>query len=335
VASRVKAGPASEGSPRFLEGGTSGAPTRGVIDAVILTSSSREQVLTCLLHLDASPAIGSVVVVDNASTDGTASAIRAAWPQVVVVRLETHTGLAAALNRGAETGDSAFVLYLNDDIFAVPGAIERLLSELERHPDAVSAAGRLVNDDLTTQDRYRPRAFPSPAAMVARLFGLDRLWPRNPWTGNHLRHPLDDGGTVEVEQPAGACLLVRRRIVEQVNGWDERYSFWYEDVDFLRRIAEHGSSLYVPSAAFRHIGAPTVTRWSLAEMHERMFNGIVLYSRAHFSRRGQLAVVVALAVVSLARAARAVVSDRPSARIYGSAAVRAFALAWGDSGSTG
>jgi GT2 family glycosyltransferase len=286
-----------------------------VIDAVFLTNTSRDQALECIAHLR-EPEIASVVVVDNASSDDTVAAIRGACPDVTVIALTAGTGIAAALNRGAELGTAPFVLYLNDDVFALPGSVRLLLEALRQCDDAVAAGGRLVEQDLATQDRYRPRAFPTPATVVARLLGLDRLWPRNPMTGVHLRQMLDDRTTVEVDQPAGACMLVRRAIVERIGGWDERYWFWYEDVDLSRRLAAHGTQLYVPTAPFRHIGGATVGRMSRAEGHRCVFHGMLLYAETHFSRAGLALVAVTLAAIGLARAATAIPSDRSAAATY-------------------
>jgi hypothetical protein len=218
------------------------------------------------------------------------------------------------------------VLYLNDDVFAQPGAIRTLLETLEQRPDAVAAGGRLVEADLATQDQYRPKPFPSPVTLVARLFGLERLWPRNPWTGAQLRRPLDDHTTVEVDQPAGACLLVRRTIVELTGGWDERYWFWYEDVDFSRRLAAHGVSLYVPTAAFRHVGGATARRLTAPAGHARYFFGVLQYARTHHSRGGRALVAGAMLAIGLGRAALRAPRDRAGARIYLGAARGAIAL---------
>lgn len=296
-----------------------------MIDAVFLTVNAREQALECIAHLR-EPEIASIVVVDNASTDGTAQAIRDAHPDVTVLALDAPTGLAAALNRGARQGVAPFVLYLNDDAFAQPGAIGLLLDELRSREDAVAAGGRLVDPDLTTQDRYRPQAFPTPATIVVRLLGIERLWPRNPWTGGHLRRLLDDHTTVAVDQPAGACLLVRRPVAERTGGWDERYWFWYEDVDFARRLGRHGVSLYVPAAPFRHVGGATARRLDVTQGHARYYYGALQYSRTHFSRGGRAVVAGAMLAVSSGRAALRWRSDRAGASVYLGAARAAIAL---------
>ena len=296
-----------------------------LVDAVFLTNSSRDQALECIAHLR-EPEIASVVVVDNASGDDTVEAVRASHPDVTVVALTTLSGISAALNHGAEIGSAPFVLYLNDDVFAVPGSIGLLVDTLRARPEAVAAGGRLVEHDLTTQDRYRPRAFPSPATVVARVLGLERLWARNPLTGAHLRRKLDDHTTVVVDQPAGACLLVRRPIVERVGGWDERYWFWYEDVDFSRRLAEHGDQLYVPAAPFRHIGGSTVRRMRRAESHRSTFHGIVVYAQTHFTRPGRAVVGLSLTAVGAARSLTSAPTDREAARIYAATARAGLAL---------
>jgi hypothetical protein len=298
-----------------------------MIDAVILTSNSRDMASRCVAHTKADPAVDRVFLVDNASADDTVAAVRAEHPEAEVIALAEHMGLAAALNRGAEAGSNPYVLYLNDDVFAAPGAVAALLAALEDRPGAVAAGGRLVNEDLTTQDQYRPRDFPSPITLSLRLLGLDRLWPRNPLTGRHLRHPLDDETTVEADQPAGACLLVRREAVEAVGGWDARYWFWYEDVDFSRRLADTGgATLYVPSAPFRHLGGATTTRWSLPEMHRRTYYGMLLYAETHFARGGRLLVAATMAVVCLVRLA---VGRGRGRGVYRGCLVQARALAAG------
>ncbi len=309
--------------------GDGDADAAGLIDAVFLTYNARDTALECVAHLQ-EPEVASIVVVDNASSDGTADAIRAAYPDATVIALDEPTGLAAGLNRGAQLGSAPFVLYLNDDAFATPGAITRLLDTLRGREDAVAAGGRLVDPaSLQTQDRYRPQPFPTPATVVARLLGLERLWPRNPWTGRHLREMLGDDATVEVDQPAGACMLVRRPATERIGGWDERYWFWYEDVDFSRRLAPHGTQLYVPAAPFRHVGGATAKRLNMAAGHARYYYGALQYARTHFTRVGRAQVALTMLAVSLARAALSLRRDRPAVKVYLGAARGALALVRG------
>jgi N-acetylglucosaminyl-diphospho-decaprenol L-rhamnosyltransferase len=277
---------------------------RGAVDSVVVTSNNREVVLECLERLR-DPAIGRTVVVDNASSDGTIEAIHEAFPDVETVRLDRHSGLSTAFNRGAARTEAPFLLFLNDDVFASEGAVSTLIGTLGARPDAASAGGRLVDADAAgaTQDRYRPRRFPTLLTFLMTLANGDGVWPRNPWSGAHLRHPLNDRDVVEVDQPAGAALLVRRDAFEAIGGWDERFWFWYEDVDISRRLADSGPALYVPQAVFRHLGGGTVLRWSGVEIMLRVHHGILHYAQKHFSRGRQVmlgATVVAISVTAMA-----------------------------------
>jgi N-acetylglucosaminyl-diphospho-decaprenol L-rhamnosyltransferase len=306
-----------------------------VIDVVVVTADSKEMVLQCLQEL-AAPSIVTVFVVDNASQDGTGEAVLAAFPSVQLVRLTAPRGLAAAFNRGAERGQAPLVLFLNDDVLAAPGAIEELAQELNRNESAVAAAGRLVDPvDGSTQLEYQPKPFPTAATLLAALAGVPRVWPGNPWTGRQLRRPLDERETVVVDQPPGACLLVRRDVFELVGGWDEGYAFWYEDVDLARRLKEHGSVIYVPTAVFRHVGGHSARRLSRAEVIERSYGGTLRYAEHHLARGQQRVVGAAFAFAGAVRSVSARHRDPALADVYRRVRRQAVALALGrDRGAT-
>jgi N-acetylglucosaminyl-diphospho-decaprenol L-rhamnosyltransferase len=269
-----------------------------VIDAVVATRDSRELVLECVEHLR-SPLLERVVVVDNGSVDGTAEALRDG--EVEVVRLDEPEGLSFAYNRGAEAGTAELLLFLNDDVFASGEAIAELAGALEARPDAVAAAGRLVDpEDGRTQEQYLPRAFPGAGALAASLFGRSRP-PLE----------LDAATVVAVDQPPGACLLVRRNAFEEIGRWDEDFEFWFEDVDLARRLRTRGATLYVPSAAFPHIGGASARRLSHAEVVARHYRGALLYAERHLGLGGRA--ITAPAYV-LAAAGRLVTSRDAEAR---------------------
>jgi GT2 family glycosyltransferase len=287
-----------------------------MVDAVIVTSNSRDLVLRCLEHLR-DPVIERVIVVDNASEDGTQEAVGTRFPDAHVVRIDRHGGLSSAFNRGAELARADSILFLNDDIFAAEGAVGKLAAALAARPDAASAGGRLVDpgEQGATQDRYLPHPFPTLATFFVGLTGLERIWPANPWTGAHLRHRRSDTDTVEVDQPAGACLLVRRTALEAIGGWDEMFWFWYEDVDISRRLAAQGAALYVPAAVFEHVGGGTVLRWSRAEILVRTHHGILHYGYKHFSPLQRTGLALLLIGLSLPAMVLFAVTDRETARV--------------------
>ncbi len=277
-------------------------PVEHTVDAIVPTFNAKDLVLRCLERLD-DPALARVVVVDDVSSDGTKDEVRERRPDAVLVALTEHRGLAYAFNRGAEAGNADCVLFLNNDVFARPGAITSLVSALINDPAAASAGGRLVDPGTDhTQDPYRPRAIPGVMGVVARLVGVERAWKRNPWTGEHLRRPLDEHTVLPIDQqPPGACLLVRRSALEAVGGWDERYWIWYEDVDLSRRLARVGHALYVPGAAFEHVGRASTRHWPRHEQHRRLYHGTMRYGETHFSRPQRMLLGFVVMAVSLPR----------------------------------
>jgi N-acetylglucosaminyl-diphospho-decaprenol L-rhamnosyltransferase len=272
------------------------------IDVVIPTYDAPEQVLACVARLRQCEEVGRITVVDDASTDELADRFETDG-EVQVIRLAEHRGLAYAFNRGTAVGRSEFVLFLNDDVLVGRTALARLLEAMLADRDSVSAGGRLVEPGTAiTQIAYQPRQIPGLAGLLVRLLGVERVWPRNPWTGRHLTEPLPDETRRRTDrQPAGACLIVRRSALEQVGGWNERYWMWYEDVDLSRRLAAIGPALYVPDAVFEHTGAASTRTWRKHEQHLRLYHGTLIYAEAHLSRWEQVSVATTMAAVCLLR----------------------------------
>jgi N-acetylglucosaminyl-diphospho-decaprenol L-rhamnosyltransferase len=236
-----------------------------VIDVVVATRDSRDMVLECVEHLR-SPLVARVIVVDNGSQDGTPEALHEAHPDVEIVRVGHPEGLSFAYNRGAEAGRAELILFLNDDVLATDEAIAGLNRALELRSEAVAAAGRLVDAaDGRTQEAYLPYLFPGSVTLAAALLGRPR------------RHPeLDGDQNVAVDQPPGACLLVRRAVFDAVGRWDEDFEFWFEDVDLARRLNVVGEILYVPTAVFPHVGGASARRLRSAEIVARSYRGALL-----------------------------------------------------------
>jgi N-acetylglucosaminyl-diphospho-decaprenol L-rhamnosyltransferase len=253
------------------------------IDVVIVTADTREMTLACVATLRSEPRL-SITVVDNGSSDGTVEALRAQPGDLPrIVELDPPVGFAGACNRGAELGQAPFVLFLNSDILTLSGSIKGLLTALEHDPQAVVAGGRLVDpDDLATQPGYRPRRFPTLVSFAMILTGVEARWPTNPISRRYHGLDLDDEITQPVSQPAAAALMVRRASFDAVGGFDERFWFWFEDSDLLRRLSEEGRILWVPSAPFRHAGGASFSRWGRVQQIRSRYQGMLQYGAAHF-----------------------------------------------------
>ncbi|HVG98086.1 MAG TPA: glycosyltransferase family 2 protein [Chloroflexota bacterium] len=190
-----------------------------------------------------------VVVVDNASRDGSADLVRQRFPRVTLVANPDNRGFGAACNQGA-AGAGEFVLFLNPDAEVAPGALSGLLSTLRARPGAAIAGPRLVYPDGSPQPTRR--RFPSLDVLLLESTPLE--WRRPGW-GALERYRLR--GQPEVAGPvdwlSGACLLLRTAAFAAVGGFDPEFFMYFEEVDLARRLAARGwECWYQPAAVVVH-----------------------------------------------------------------------------------
>jgi GT2 family glycosyltransferase len=244
-----------------------------------------------------------VVVVDNASTDGTVERVRR-WEAVRLIANSTNRGFAGAVNQGIAASDAFAVLLLNPDTTPVTGidALERVLKG-ER---VGAATGRLLGADGHEQHGFNIRALPSAATLFFEVMGLNRMWPGNP-VNRRYRHRTPVRRT-DIEQPAGAFLMVRRSAWAEVGGLDEGFfPIWFEDVDFCKRLLDQGYRIvFEPDAVAGHYGGHSAGRLSWKERQLIWYGSLLRYASKHFSRVSRTAVCAAVVVGSFARSAMAV-----------------------------
>ncbi len=223
------------------------------LSIIIVTYNSRAPVERCLASLERHPASGlaETIVVDNASSDGTAETVRGRFPGVRVVANAENRGYSRGVNQGIHSSTGRLILILNPDIVVGEGSIDRLASFMAEHPDAGIAGAKLVYPDGTLQ--YSARAFYTPSALLFRRTVLGRMFPRAKPLRDHLL--MDDGHAVsrEVDWIIGACMLVRRAALEQVGAMDERFFLYFEDLDWCYRMKQRGWKVcYVPDSVMVH-----------------------------------------------------------------------------------
>ena len=290
------------------------------IDVVIPTRDTREVTQRCLRALEDTGSENAVhlILVDNGSQDGTADDVSALLPDVVVIRNAGNAGFAEAVNQGMRAGVGDYVLILNSDSIARPGAVARLAEFLSQRPDFAVAAGRLVHEGTDRpQVGFAMRAFPTLAGQLALMTGFERYWPGNPVSRRQALRDFDYDRTQEVDaQPAGACLMCRRSDLEAVGGFDEGFFYWFEDVDLVRRIRDRGRVGYVHDAIFEHLGGTTFSQWSRPEVIVARYQGLLRYFRKHHPRQELLALRVVIAALAALRALPLALVDRARARAY-------------------
>jgi len=301
--------------------------------SVIIVSWNAAQLLdACLSSLRSEAA--EVVVVDNASTDGSADVAARYDPGVRLLRQVRNEGFAGGVNAGVGAATGDHLLLLNPDAEAMPGAVAQLSRFLDEHPDAAAAAGRLVDADGRPQLGWNVRRLPALWNLVSELLLVDRLWPRNPWRRRWLALDFDATVCSEVEQPAAACLMVRRSVFQRLGGLDDRYfPAWFEDVDFCRRLRTAGGRIwFCPDAVFRHRGGVARELLGRAAFSQAWQHNLERYVRTHHGRGALLLVKCATAIGMTMRVAACIASrDNEGARAY-SAVIRGSLFGWPGAG---
>lgn len=198
-----------------------------------------------------------IIVVDNASTDGSTAMLRDRFPNVKLIEIERNVGFGAGHNRAFAAGLGKYRLVMNPDSRPLSGAFDELLRFAEAHVDAAIVAPKLLNPDGSLQ--YSCRRFPSVAAAIFRNALFDRLFPNNRAATDYLMRDWDHAVPREVDWVSGAAMLIRADALEKLHGFDESYFMYCEDTDICRRARDAGFTVwYDPNAVFTHtIGRST------------------------------------------------------------------------------
>lgn len=242
---------------------------------VVVSWNVREELERCLNSIpSACEGIEyDVVVVDNASFDGTREYLEDNGRRIAngtwrVIYNEENRGFARACNQGLTNFDARYVLLINPDTVCPPGSLARFVHEADIHPNAGIFGPELLNENGTHQQSVR--RFPSVLDQAGILMKLHHVFPRlfRTYFGDDLPSDQQAG----VDQVMGACFLIRRELIEQIGGLDERYFMWFEEVDYCKQAKEKGwEVMYLPSVRVVHRGGASFAK-IFSVQKQRMFN---------------------------------------------------------------
>jgi len=271
--------------------------THREVAILIVTYNSATEIGACLQSTKQADA--SVLVIDNASADNTATIVSdLGFPLLANAR---NIGFAAAVNQGVRATTAPFLLLLNPDAILQTGILALTAQCMTTGTGAVG--GRLVSDEGLSQTGFNVRRFPTPGALFLESVLINRIWPTNPINWRFRCLDLDLTKPAQVEQPAGAFLLFRREAWNLAGGFDEGFSpLWFEDVDFCKRISESGFRIfYCPDAVAVHRGAHSISQLDLGTRTEYWYRSLLRYSILHFRTGGRIITGVGVATGSLLR----------------------------------
>jgi GT2 family glycosyltransferase len=231
-------------------------PLRPLDLSVIIVSYNTKQLLDdCLCSLlaaEAPPGGLEIIVVDNASKDGSVAMVREKYPQVRLVASEVNKGFAAANNVGTAVAHGQYLLFLNSDTRVDADALAKPLAYMQANPEAGALTVRLLYPN-GQRDPDNHRGFPTPWNALCHFSGLSRLFPKRPRFNGYFQSYADFSQTHPVPVIAGSYMMMPRALYDALGGWDETYFFYGEDIDFCYRIHQAGYKIiYYPHVTVLH-----------------------------------------------------------------------------------
>ena len=240
---------------------------------IIVTYNSSDVILPCLdslFHAEGIVLPFEVIVVDNASTDGTVEAVRRKFASVTVLENKNNIGFAAALNQGAAVAKGTFLLLLNPDTVLHEGFLHQLHECFKSSPNAAIVGCNLVDGN----GNHLPSCWYDPS--LKTVF-YEMFLPHKMALELVTENPATDQ---RVDMVSGACMVIRREVFQQLNGFDTRFFMYYEDADFCLRARQAGYNVYYYPAvsAFHHVGKSTT---DMVLFYQRVFKSKLLFLQKH------------------------------------------------------
>ena len=252
------------------------ARTVALVDVVVVSYNSSEHLRDCVELLAQEDDL-HVVVADNASSDGSLDTLHGL--PVERLALPRNGGFAYGCNAGWRTGSAPYVLFLNPDAVADAEGVRRLAHVLEEDERAGAVGPRILEEDGLALSQRR---FPRLASTYANALFLHRVFTQADWASELVRDPDSYERPGSPEWISGACLLVRRDLLERLEGLDEGFFMYCEDKDLCRRIRDAGYNVrYEPEAVVRHEGGASAPRAALLPV---LAESRVRYARKHRGR---------------------------------------------------
>jgi len=254
------------------------------LDIVIVNWNAGRQLRDCLESVAAADQTGfelrRVVVIDNASKDGSVDNLDDIEVPLSIVRNPENRGFGAACNQGAAGSLADYLLFLNPDMRLFKDSLSVPATFMERPENRqVGSVGIQLLDERGRVSRTCTR-FPTPGRFFSKMVGLDRLFPA--WFPSHFMFDWDHLESREVDHVIGAFFLVRRSVFEELSGFDERFFVYLEDLDFSFRAWQAGwRSFYLAEAQAYHKGGGTSEQIKARRLFYSLRSRI-LYGYKHF-----------------------------------------------------
>jgi len=237
-----------------------------------------------------------IIVVDNNSSDSSATIVRDEFPGVRLILSCTNEGFSAACNRGILASSGEYILILNPDTITEGEAIHRALNFMKSHPEAGASGARMTDGN----GRFLPeskRGFPSPLTALFRFTGLGKIFPASAFFNAYYVGNKPETVTCRADILTGAFMLIRRKALEKAGPFDTSFFMYGEDIDLSWRIIKAGYlNYYLHDVRITHFKGRSSVQQREASMRH-FWDAMVIFSVKHFNRGWHLPVKIAVTVL--------------------------------------
>ena len=226
------------------------------VSILIISYNTRQMTLDCLrsLYAQTKDVSFEVIVLDNASSDGSAEAITREFPQVCLIASDQNTGFAGGNNVAAKDAKGAYLLLLNPDTVILNGAIQKAVQFAEQHPEAAIVGGRTYFSDMSL-NYTSCHGRPTPWSLLCMGLGLSSMFRRSAWLDPESLGSWKRDSVRQVDAVTGCFLLLRRSLWEELGGFDESFFMYGEETDLCLRAGKLGHKCMIcPDAKLIHYG---------------------------------------------------------------------------------
>lgn len=229
-----------------------------------------------------------VIVVDNASKDGSRDAVNILYPEVKLLHQESNLGFAKANNKGISVANGRYILLLNSDTVVQPDTLEKMLDLMDSNSYIGASGCKVVLPDGTL-DKACKRSIPTPVSAFYHYLGISKLFPNNRKFGAYNLTYVHEDEISEVGAIVGAFMLVRKKVIDEIGVLSEDYFMYAEDIDWCYRIKKAGWKIvYYPKAQITHYKRASSKKAKLATTFHFYKSMIIFYNKFHRSRTNWL-----------------------------------------------
>ena len=222
-----------------------------------------------------------IIVVDNASCDGSVEMLKSEFPTVKVIQNKENLFFTRAHNQALRIAKGRYLMILNSDTIVLDSAFDKLVKFMDENPQCGACGPKLLNPDMSLQ-RSGER-LPTFWYGLFETFFLNTIFPKNPVKKNRIYFDWDRNTTREVESVSGCCMMLRKEVADKVGLLDENFLVYWEETDWCKRIVDTGWKIYyITDAQIIHYWQVAMDKHGKEKKEKIFFNSMLYYYKKHF-----------------------------------------------------